>query len=377
MKITGIKSFLAHPTYSKDPDIVIKKNMLLVKVETDEGIIGWGEANTMADRELCINQHVASLSRYLLGKNPFHIKKFTEMVWHIFAERRGAVDLFCAMSGIEQALWDIVGKSLDTPVYNLFGGPLRDKIWVYGTGWTRGYKTPEDLAQRAVEVVKLGFTAIKFYPFMNEYEMKPAVENVRAVREAVGPDIELLIDVHRRPDPLKAIRGAKMMEEFDLFWWEEPIPSENLDVMAEIRNSINLPVVTGECLYTKFDFREVLEKRAADILNPEISSCGGILQLREISTMAEPYHVLIAPHNYNSSSMSLAASLQVCAVIPNFLILEYGVHFSELGDAIAMNPFKVENGYIRLPTTPGLGLEINEEALGNYSFKELPVREGY
>jgi galactonate dehydratase len=134
-------------------------------------------------------------------------------------------------------------------------------------------------------------------------------------------------------------------------------------------------VVTGECLYTKFEFREVLEKRAADILNPDVGCCGGILELKEISAMAEPYYVSIAPHNYNSTTMALAATIQVAAVIPNFLITEYFINFSEVGDAISMNPLRVEEGYIRLPTTPGLGLEINEEALKNYSFQEFPPRE--
>jgi galactonate dehydratase len=165
-----------------------------------------------------------------------------------------------------------------------------------------------------------------------------------------------------------------MLEEFDVFWYEEPVPSENLDVLAEVRHAIDLPVVTGECLYTKFDFRQALEKRAADILNPDVGSCGGILQLKEISAMAEPYYVLISPHNYNSTTMALAATVQVAAVIPNFLIAEYFVSFSEVGNAISMDPLKVEGGYISLPTIPGLGLEINEEALKNYSFQEFPPR---
>lgn len=165
-----------------------------------------------------------------------------------------------------------------------------------------------------------------------------------------------------------------MLEEFNIFWYEEPVPSENLDILSELRRSINLPVVTGECLYTKFDFREVLEKRAADILNPDVGSCGGILELKEISAMAEPYYVLISPHNYNSTTIALAATIQVAAVIPNFIITEYFVSFSEIGNAISVNPLKVEEGYIRLPTTPGLGLEINEAILKDYSFQEFPLR---
>jgi galactonate dehydratase len=373
MKIRNIKGFLVHPSTTKG-SWTVSKNWLLIKVETDEGIEGWGEAFTLKDRERSINQHVADLTRYLLGRNPFHIKNFTQMVYDKFAERRGSVDLFCAVSGIEQALWDIVGKSLDTPVYNLLGGPCRDKIRVYANGWTRGAKTPEEMGQRAIVVVKLGFSAIKCYPFLNNEDERAAVENVRAIRQAVGPDVDILVDVWRRPEPLQAVRAARMLEEFDVFWYEEPVPSENLDVLAEVRHAIDLPVVTGECLYTKFDFRQALEKRAADILNPDVGSCGGILQLKEISAMAEPYYVLISPHNYNSTTMALAATVQVAAVIPNFLIAEYFVSFSEVGNAISMDPLKVEGGYISLPTIPGLGLEINEEALKNYSFQEFPPR---
>jgi galactonate dehydratase len=278
------------------------------------------------------------------------------------------------VSGIEQALWDIVGKRLNTPVYNLLGGPCRDKIRVYANGWTSGAKTSEEMARRAVEVVNLGFDAIKFYPFQNNGPERAIVENVRSVREAVGPDITILIDVWRGADPPKAIRVARMLEELDIFWYEEPVPSENLDALAEVRRSINVPVVTGECLYTKFDFREVLERRAADILNPDVASCGGILELKEISAMAEPYYVSISPHNYNSTTVALAATIQASAVIPNFLMTEYFVSFTDIGNIISLIPPKVEKGCITLPTTPGLGLDMNEAALENYPFQEFPRR---
>ena len=196
-----------------------------------------------------------------MGWNPFNIKNFTQIVYDKFADRRGSVDLFCAVSGIEQALWDIVGKSLNVPVYNLLGGPCRDKIRVYANGWATGAKTPDEIPQRAVEIVKLGFSAIKLYPFRDTEDERTAVESVRAVRKAVGPDVDILVDVWRRPNPAQAVRRARMLAEFEVFWYEEPVPSENVDVLAEVRHAINLPVVTGECLYTKFEFREVLQKR--------------------------------------------------------------------------------------------------------------------
>jgi galactonate dehydratase len=171
---------------------------------------------------------------------------------------------------------------------------------------------------------------------------------------------------------MHAIRVASMMEEFNPFWYEEPVPADNIDALAEAKRAIRIPVVTGETLYTKSAFRDVLEKRAADILNPDVASCGGILELTEIAAMAEPYYVAMAPHNYNSTTIALAATIQAAAVMPNFLITEYFVNFTETGDAISVNPLRVEGGYITLPTTPGLGLEIKEAALEHYSFRDFP-----
>lgn len=160
-------------------------------------------------------------------------------------------------------MWDIVGKALNSPVYNLLGGACRDKFLVYANGWTQGAKTPYDLARRAAKAVQRGFKAVKFYPFLfgNSIDDQSVVAKVRAVREAVGPDIKLLIDVWRRPDPMQAVRVSRLLEEFNIYCYEEPVPSENLDVLAQVHAAVNMPVVTGECLYTKFDFMRVLEKR--------------------------------------------------------------------------------------------------------------------
>ncbi|HIO77547.1 TPA: mandelate racemase/muconate lactonizing enzyme family protein [Candidatus Poribacteria bacterium] len=371
MKVTNIRTFLVCPGTSK--------NWLFVKVETDEGIHGWGECYTQADRDQAIEIHVHQLGRYLAGRSPFNIKHFIFMAYHDFAGRRGAMDLYCAISGIEQALWDIVGKSLNTPVYNLLGGACRDKLRVYANGWSRS--TIAESVESAVQLVERGFTAMKFDPFPGPWrahisrdDERTAVEYVSAVREAVGPAVDLLIEVHRRLAPDHAIRVANMVEDFQVFWYEEPVSARNLDALAEVRQAINLPVVTGEELYTKVEFRQVFEKRAADILNPDVCNCGGILELKEIAAMAEPYLVAMSPHNYNSTTVGLAATIQACAVMPNFLITEYFVNFTECGDAISINPFSVEDSYIQLPTAPGLGLELDEDALAQYPYRELPKR---
>jgi galactonate dehydratase len=372
MKVTDVRTFLVDPGTSQ--------NWLFVKVETDEGIVGWGECYTQADRDLAIQLHVQAMRRYLIGRDPFNIKHFTDVMYRDFASKRGSMDLFSAISGIEQALWDVVGKFLMTPVYNLLGGACRDQVRVYANGWARG-KGPSEVAERAVEVVERGFSALKFdpfpgpwQPFISRQDELAAVANVRAVRDAVGPDVEILVEVHRRLAPMHAIRVARMIEEYRPFWYEEPCAPENLEALAEVRRGINIPVVTGEALYAKAGFREVFERRAADILNPDICNCGGILELKEIAAMAEPYLVAMSPHNYNSMSMGLAASVQLCAAIPNFLILEYFVNFEKPSAEIAPNALKPVNGYIPIPTGPGLGVELDEEALSRKSYREYPIR---
>lgn len=373
MYVTNVTPFLVDPGSGK--------NWLFVKVETSTGIVGWGECYTQADRDQSIVAHVKQLGRYLVERSPLHIKHFTYMAYNDFAGKRGAMDFYSALSGIELAMWDIAGKHWGTPVYNLLGGPCREKIRVYANGWYGGAKTPEAYAARAQQTVARGFTALKFDPFpgpwrthISRQDEERAVATVEAVRAAVGPDIDLLIEVHRRLAPVHAIRVAQAMEPFRPFWYEEPVSSRNLDALAECRRAIRLPIVTGEELYTKADFRSVFEKQAADIINPDVCNCGGLLELKEIAAMAEPYYVTVSPHNYNSTTMGLAATLQVAACIPNFLITEYFVNFEARGREVSDLPFHVENGYITLSDRPGLGLELRQEVLERFPYREFPLR---
>ncbi|MDH3600896.1 MAG: mandelate racemase/muconate lactonizing enzyme family protein [Candidatus Tectomicrobia bacterium] len=373
MQVTAVTPFIVDPGRGK--------NWVFVKVDTDTGITGWGECYTQSDRDQSIVVHVQQLARYLVERDPFHIKHFTHMAYHDFAGKRGAMDLFSAISGLELALWDIVGKQLGAPVYNLLGGPCRDRIRVYANGWYGGAKTPDDYAEKAQAVVQRGFTAMKFDPFPGPWRThisrraeQQAVATVKAVRDAVGPDIDLLIEVHRRLAPMHAVRVARQMEEFEPFWYEEPTSARNLDALAECRRDIRMPIVTGEELYTKAEFRQVFELQAADIINPDVCNCGGLLELKEIAAMAEPYGVVVSPHNYNSTTIGLAATLQVSACIPNFLITEYFVNFEDRAQEVAVQPFEVKDGYIQLPEGPGLGLELRQEALETYPYREFPMR---
>ena len=373
MKIDSIKTYLV--------DSGSAKHWLFVKIETNEGIHGWGEAYTQLDRDRVIERQIDELSRYLVGCSPFDIKQFLFSAYTDFASKRGSMELFCAISGLEQALWDIVGKAAGQPVYNLLGGRTRRRLRVYANGWG-GAQPPDELADRARAVVDRGFTALKFDPFpgpwrayIDRHEEEEAVDRVRAVREAVGPDVDILVEVHRRLAPMHAVRVARAMEQYAPYWFEEPVSARDMGALAEVRNAISLPVVTGEELYTKNEFREVFEKRAADILNPDVCNCGGILELREIGAMAEAYHVAMAPHNYNSTTIGLAATLHASAGMPNFLITEYFVNFEEVGMEIARQSFKVEDSFITLPDRPGLGIDLDEQALEQRPYRQRPLRD--
>ena len=373
MEVTGVKTFLAHPG--------ARKNLCFVKVETDEGIYGWGECYTQADRDVQIAAHVAALERYLVGRDPMHIKHFMQVAYDDFATRRGAMDLYCALSGLEQAMWDIAGKKLGAPVYMLLGGACRDRVRVYANGWFGHASTPDELAEAACRVVERGFTALKFDPlpgawrtYVSHEVETTAIRSVQTVREAVGPDVDILLDMHRRLAPMHAVRVAREMEQYRPFWYEEPVLAENLDALASVRRDVRIPVVTGEELYTKHEFRAVFEKQAADIINPDVGSVGGILELREIAAMAEPYFVAVSPHNFNSTTVALAATLQASAGMPNFLITEYFVNMEEFGEQVAVEPFRVEDGYIRLPEGPGLGIDLDEEELAKHPYRQLSPR---
>jgi galactonate dehydratase len=374
MKITAVKSYTVHPGW--------RKNLIFVKVETDAGIHGWGEAYSQYDRDTAVTAQLEALGRYVVGRSPFDIKHFTQVAFDDYAQRRGSVELFCAISGIEQALWDVVGKVCKQPVYNLLGGRCRDRIRVYANGWSYGMKEPGDYARAAENVVKQGFSAIKFDPLPapwrtwipKEHERR-AVRVVKAVRDAVGPDVDLLIEQHRRLAPMHAIRLDRQLAEFDLYLMEESCQAEYPDELALIRREIGVPMMIGEATYTKTGFRPLLEKRAADILNPDVACVGGILELKEIAAMAEPFLVAVSPHNYNSTLVALSSTVHASATMPNFTITEYFLPFVDFCDKISPNQLKPKNGYIELPTAPGLGVDVDEEALNKHPGKVYTGRK--
>ncbi|MEZ5810567.1 MAG: mandelate racemase/muconate lactonizing enzyme family protein [Rhizobiaceae bacterium] len=373
VKIIDIKCYLVHARW--------RKNLLFIKVETDEGISGWGESYTQYDRDQTFASHVEELKRYLVGRNPFRIKEFTQIAFDEYAQRRGSLEFYSALSGIEQAMWDVVGKITGQPVYNLLGGACREKIRIYANGWSYGLSSPSDFARAAEKVVAQGFTALKFDPmpkpwrtFVPKEHIESAASILKEIRSAVGKDVDLLIDNHRRLAPMHAVELADRYREHGIFWFEEPCPPHNIEAMKEVRAKVNVPLVVGEAVYTKSEFRPLLEARVADILNPDVANVGGVLELKEISAMAEPHFVAIAPHNYNSTTLALAATVQAAATMPNFLITEYFLPFEQLGRDLTTESLTVENGYIVLPEKPGLGISMNEEKILEYGYRQYPLR---
>lgn len=369
MRIARIKTFLLHPGSGK--------NLLFCRVETEDGIHGWGEAYVTRGKERVTESCVQAIGETLIGRSAYEIRHTAQVVFDDFAIRRVSLELLSAWSAIEIALWDILGKRTGQPVYNLLGGKSRERVRVYANGWSHG-KTVDENIEHALRVKEMGFTAAKFDPFPNPWRtyIDPrdedfAIDFVRRMREATGPEFELLIEAHRRFSPSHAIRIGQRLAEFGITWYEEPCLADNIELLAEVRRAVPIPIVTGEALYSKEQFFHCLERRAADILNPDICACGGITALMDIAAMAQPQAVVMAPHNYNSTLCGLAATVHVCAVIPNFRIAEYFVNFSEIGAEISSARITVEDGWAELPTTPGLGVELDIDALRRHPYRDF------
>jgi len=357
MKITGIETHYVAAG---------SRPWILVKMLTDEGIHGWGEI-TLEGKEHAVIAAVGDLARYLVGKDPARI----EQHWHEMYRGAfwvGGPVLNSAISGVDHAMWDIKGKALGVPVYELLGGKCRDRIRAYANGWFRRGMSAEATAARAVEVAAMGYTAIKWDPFeqaglfIDAETADAAVANVRAVRNAVGPNVDLCIEVHGRLSPANAIRIGKRLEEFNPFFYEEPVPPENLDALALVARAVHIPIATGERLFTKWGFKDLFEKQAAAVIQPDICHAGGILELKKIAAMAETYYIGFAPHNPNGP-ICTAASIQVDACTPNFLIQEFVISDEPLRSQLQQEPIRVIDGYFEIPDRPGLGVEINEEYL--------------
>jgi galactonate dehydratase len=340
---------------------------LFLKVETDEGITGWGEP-IVEGRAATVEACVRELSEYLIGKDPLRIEDHWQVLYRGGFYRGGPV-LTSALSGIEQALWDIKGKFYNLPVYEMLGGAARDKIRIYS--WIGGDR-PHDVAAAAREKVEAGFTAVK----MNATEemdyidtiskVEAAVNRIAAVREAVGKDIGIGMDFHGRVHKTMAKILAKELEPYRPMFIEEPVLPENNEALREIARYTTTPIATGERQYTRWGFKQILMDGYVDIIQPDLSHAGGILEVKKIAAMAEAFDVSVAPH-CPLGPIALAACIQLDACTPNAIIQEQslGIHYNQGSDLLdyLLDPkvFAYKDGYVSIPQGPGLGIEINEE----------------
>ncbi len=345
LRITRLETFLVKPRW------------LFLKIHTDAGIVGLGEP-ILEGRALTCAAAVKEIEPYLVGKDPRRVVYHWQAIYrHAFY--RGGPILTSALSGIDQALWDIKGKALGVPVYELLGGPTRDRVRIYAHAGS---------VEQMKQAQARGFTAFKTGPAKKRparYIETPgavqyAAEGFAELRRAMGNDVDIAIDFHGAISPATAKLLIKALEPYQPMFIEEPINCQENDVMAEIARGTFLPIATGERVYTKWGFREVLEKRAATVLQPDLSHAGGITEVRLIAGMAEAYYATIAPH-CPLGPIALAAGVQIAASIPNFLCQEQ----VSLGEGYLKKPFTLRDGYLDLPTGPGLGIELNENALAD------------
>jgi galactonate dehydratase len=355
MKISGYKLFLVPPRW------------LFLKIETDEGISGWGEP-IIEGKALTIKAATGELMEYLIGKDPMHIEDHWNVMYRGGFYRGGPI-LMSAIAGIDQALWDIKGKFFNAPIHQLMGGKCRDSIKVYS--WIGGDR-PSDVVLSAKTMMQKGFTAVKMnateeLQYVDSFEkIDQAVRRIAAVREAVGNSIGIGIDFHGRVHKPMVKILAKELEPFHPMFIEEPVLPENNEVLRDIANHVSIPIATGERMYSRWQFKNILKDGYVDIIQPDLSHAGGITECKKIFSMAEAFDVAVAPH-CPLGPIALAACLQVDATCHNAFIQEQslGIHYNQGTDLLDYikdkNVFDYKDGFVKIPAGAGLGIEIDEE----------------
>lgn len=389
MKITAVRA-LVHS--APNPDMRGDgRNYCYVKVETDEGLCGWGEATCGS---LTVASMVEELGRSIVGRDPGGIELIWQHLYNWQHNIRGGIIHMAALSGIDIALWDLKGKSLGVPVHALLGGAVRERLWCYSRF---DGPTPEAAAEHARREVARGFTALKgdpfvsWGPYLELAALRAAADTIAAVRAAVGPEIEVLIEAHGRLSLESATRFAEMVAPSRPFFIEEPLVPEDLEGLAKLAARTTIPIATGERLLTKWAFAPVVGRRLVDVVQPDPAHAGGITEIRKIAALAEAHHIAIQPHNPYGPINTLAAA-HLNAALPNFLIMEVikepGMH-DWFERAVGPAFPKIEAGYCAVPQGPGLGIELDEDFVrslpphpevhpsGYLRHAGLPSRQGY
>jgi galactonate dehydratase len=353
MRITGVETFIAGNPW---------KNWLFAKVSTDEGIHGIGEG-TINYFAKTVEAAIHELTPFVIGMDPFQVEVISQRMTRDVYTEGGQVHN-CAVSAIEIACWDIIGKACNQPIYNLIGGRCHEKLRAYANGWYRGPRTPENFATNAKKVAAKGYTAMKFDPFgsawrtLSSYDFDLSLDIIRAVRDTVGPHVDILIEGHCRFDVATAVRTAEKIHEFRPAWFEEPVHHLNIGAMVEVARRSPVPIACGESFSSKQQFAELLKHDAVSILQPEPLNLGGIFATRKIADMVDAHYGCIAPHSAQGPVCS-AACAQINASLPNFFIHEIFDDFNEPWEKkIVTNPVEVVDGYIELSDRPGLGIDL-------------------
>jgi galactonate dehydratase len=369
MKITRISTLVVNARM---------RNWVFVKVETDQpGLWGWGEA-TLEWKTRAVVGAIEDLSVLLIGQDPRPIEHLWQTMHRQFFWRGGITDM-TAISGIDQALWDIKGKELGRPVCELLGGPVRNTLRFYdhlGGGSLEGmYKSiePAEFGARIQESLDAGFTAVKAMPIPvaelieSPATLKQGARSVEAMRKAGGDTLDIMLDLHARTTPAAAIQFGRMLADYNLYWYEEPCWHEDVDGLVEVARALPFPIATGERLAGRWQFRDLLEKRACAVVQPDVSHCGGISEARRIAAMAETHQIAVACHN-PTGPVGTAAALHVGFATPNYLIQEMVRNDVTWRNDVVTNPLVLEKGVARAPSAPGLGIEINEKEAAKHPF---------
>jgi len=365
MRITAIDTYIAGNPW---------KNWLFAKVSTDEGIHGVGEG-TLNYFAKTIEGAIHELKPLVMGMDPFQVEIISQRLIRDVYSEGGQVHM-CAVAAIEIALWDIIGKATNQPIYNLWGGRCHEKLRAYANGWYRGPRTPASFAEKAKKVADRGYTALKFDPFgsawrtLSRYDFDLSADIIRAVRDAVGPTVDLLIEGHSRFNVSTAVEFAEAIHQFRPAWFEEPVPHTNINAMVEVARRSPVPIATGESLSNKQQFAELLKHDVVNILQPEPLNLGGLFNARIVAGMADAHYAVIAPHSAQGPVCS-AACVQINASIPNFFIHEIFDEFNEPWEKeIVTHHVEVVNGYIEVPERPGLGIDLNLEEIRKHPYQQ-------
>ena len=368
MRITDIRTFVVD---------CFRTNWIFVKVYTDEGVSGVGEG-TLEYKEKAFIGAVEHIREAILGSDPGNIEK----IWHDTyrdAYWRGGPVLISALSAVEMALWDILGKSLGVSVSRLLGGRVNEQVRIYVNGWFAGAREPDEFAAKARSAVERGVTALKWDPFGKSYmnianaDLDRALRCVDAVRRAVGPSVDLLIEGHGRFNLPTATKFAAELAPFKPMFFEEPVPPDNPDALKAVHDRSPVAIAAGERLYTRWDYRKLFDLAAVDYIQPDVSHAGGIMELKKIAAEAECRYLPFAPHN-PSGPVANAATLQLAACCPNFCILEIMYDDVTWRRDVTDESLSFEAGRIAIPDKPGLGIEIDEDACAAHPYRPHTLR---